>query len=158
MPWHRVQFFRITFQTSPSGRETCGRVGLRPWAERGKATSSSAARMKANVALLLRLARLARILFLGIISRLFYRQTAGDAVHLVTPLDLSNLDDLGGSGGLGIDIRFGTREAAKSALGRSVLDPPLLHLLCHHLNYIRMRDHRVIRHKCSHTDRVVDRH
>jgi hypothetical protein len=30
MPWHMVQFLRITCQTGPSGRVTWGRAGRRP--------------------------------------------------------------------------------------------------------------------------------
>src|SRR5262245_49860244 len=39
MPWHAVQFARITFHTGPSGRSIFGRVALFPWAARGSATA-----------------------------------------------------------------------------------------------------------------------
>src|SRR5881409_1005999 len=38
MPWHEVQFFRITSHTLPPGLITCGRVALRSCALRGLTT------------------------------------------------------------------------------------------------------------------------
>jgi hypothetical protein len=40
MPWHIVQFFRIMFQTGPSGRSICGRVA-RFWAATGVAIDTT---------------------------------------------------------------------------------------------------------------------
>jgi hypothetical protein len=40
MPWHIVQFFRIMFQTGPSGRSICGRVA-RFWAATGVAIDAT---------------------------------------------------------------------------------------------------------------------
>src|SRR6516164_7260373 len=42
MPWQAVQFLRMTCQTGPSGRVTCGRAGLRPiCAHNGSANSAA---------------------------------------------------------------------------------------------------------------------
>src|ERR1700733_11650735 len=102
MPWQLVQLWRITFQTSPSGLVTWGRVALLPWAARGSAASSRAIK-----ALLIRAA--------CILFRLLYTQTASDAVHLIPGLNLTHFRDLGRRRGLGVDVGFGAGKSAQGA-------------------------------------------
>src|SRR5579862_7493266 len=40
MPWHAVQFLRMTSHTGPSGRTTCGRMGFLDCAAPGVADSA----------------------------------------------------------------------------------------------------------------------
>src|SRR5580698_878122 len=109
MPWQRVQLWRITFQTSPSGRATWGRVGLLPWAASGRASSSAArdtaASNGAEATLLIRA--------VCILLRLLHAETSGDPVHLVPRLNLAHFRDLSGRRGLWIDVRFGAGESAQ---------------------------------------------
>ena len=65
---------------------------------------------------------IAAVVLLLTLILILNRKTSGDAVYLVSGLDLSDLCDLCRRGGLGIDVGAGTSESPQGAFGSGVFD------------------------------------
>src|SRR5438874_12863357 len=91
MPWHCVQFLRITCHTGPSGRSTFGRVAPRFCAAAGAAMKAAKAAMRTTRAA--NTAALSNIRFIEISpASNKSRQTPG-AVTETIPVDAIQIED-----------------------------------------------------------------